>query len=132
MDTLRIKKGRKCQKGKGGNYKYDPLFQRKVVREYLEGDLSLPQLGQKYGIDFRRIHEWKSRFSNELAEQIVAPMTEEEQKDVEALKKQVEALKKKLEYEQMKNFAWETMADLAKTELGIDLRKNFGAKQPKE
>jgi hypothetical protein len=31
----------------------------------------------------------------------------------------------------MRNFALETMADLAKSELGIDIRKNFGAKQPK-
>jgi hypothetical protein len=32
----------------------------------------------------------------------------------------------------MRNFALETMVDLAKEELGIDLRKNFGAKQPEE
>jgi len=59
-------------------------------------------------------------------------MTEQEQKSMEALHKQVVALKKKLEYEQMRNLALETMADLAKTELGIDIRKNFGAKQPKK
>ena len=40
-------------------------------------------------------------------------------------------LKKKLEYEQLKTFALETMIDLAKSELGIDLRKNSGAKPPK-
>jgi hypothetical protein len=59
-------------------------------------------------------------------------MTVEEQKEVEALKQQIALLNKKLEYEQMKNFALEAMADLAKTELGIDIRKNSGAKQPKE
>jgi hypothetical protein len=32
----------------------------------------------------------------------------------------------------MRNFALETMVDLAKEELGIDLRKNSGAKQPEE
>lgn len=57
-------------------------------------------------------------------------MTQEEQKEFETLKKQNEALKKKLEYEQLKTFALETMIDLAKSELGIDLRKNSGAKQP--
>lgn len=91
------------------------------------------QLGQKYGVDGKRIHEWKKRFNGELAEEIIfSPMTEQEQKDLKSLQQQVEELKKKLEYEQMRNFAWETMADLAKTELGIDLRKNYGAKQPKE
>ena len=59
-------------------------------------------------------------------------MTEQEKKELDALKKQNDALKKKLEYEQMKNFALETLVDLAKEELGIDLRKNSGAKQPGE
>jgi hypothetical protein len=59
-------------------------------------------------------------------------MTPEEKKELDLLKKQNEALKKKLEYEQMKNFALETMIDLAKEELGVDLRKNSGAKQPGE
>jgi len=118
----------------GSKSRYDDQFQRKIVREYLEGDLSLAQLGVKYGgIPRRTIHTWKKRFGSEVAEEVVTfSMTAEEQKDVEALKRQVEALKKKLDYEQMKNFALETMIDLAKTELGVDLRKNSGAKQPKE
>ena len=59
-------------------------------------------------------------------------MTDEEQKERTELQKQLEVLKEKLEYEQMKNFALETMIDLAKSELGVDLKKNSGAKQPKE
>src|ERR1043165_1062515 len=132
METNKYLKGRKGKKGRGGNYKYDPSFQRMVVREYELGDLSLPQLGQKYGIDYRRIHEWNKRLNVELADIISLSVTEEEQKEVESLNKELDALKKKLEYEQMRNFALETMADLAKEQLGIDLRKNFGAKQPKE
>lgn len=59
-------------------------------------------------------------------------MTEQEQEEMTNLQKQLKSLQDKLEYEQMKNFALETMVDLAKSELGIDLRKNSGAKQPKE
>ena len=58
-------------------------------------------------------------------------MTEEEQKELEAIKKQMKALQKQLDYEKMRNFALETMIDLAKNKLGVDVRKNFGAKQPK-
>ena len=56
-------------------------------------------------------------------------MTTEEQKVYDALKAQNEALKKELEFVQMKAKAMEIMIDLAKTELGIDIRKNSGAKQ---
>src|ERR1700743_3837299 len=98
-----------------------------IVKEYLEGDLGYPQLGQKYGVDYRRIFDWKKQYGNEFLPDIVMfsqSMTQEEQKEFAALKQQNEALRKKLEYEQLRNFALETMADLAKTELGIDIRKN--------
>lgn len=59
-------------------------------------------------------------------------MTEKEQRELEVLKNQNQQLKEKLEYEQMRTFALETMIDLAKEKLGVDVRKNFGAKQPEE
>lgn len=122
--------GRKGQKGGWG---YDPLFRRKVGQDYLNGDRSLGQLATVYGVPAQTISRWALKISGELTDQIPeTPMTEEEQKQVTALQKQVEELKKKLEYEQMRNFALETMADLAKSELGIDIRKNSGAKQPKK
>ena len=130
MQTTKQTKGRKGQKGSTGQ---DVTFMRHVADCYNRGDESLRQLSQRFGLPNQTISRWALRFSCELAEDIIIPpMTEQEQKDVEALQKQVEALKKKLEYDQMKIFALETMIDLAKTELGIDVRKNYGAKQPKE
>lgn len=113
--------------------KFNINFKRKVAQEYLEGYLTTTQLGEKYDICYQRVSEWVKQFSSELAEeQILTSMTEQELKDFELLKKQNEVLKKKLEFEQIKNFALETMVGLAKSELGIDLKKNSGAKQPKE
>ncbi len=123
--------GRKGQKGRSG--KYDLALKMRIAREYHEGQQSTTQLGQIFNVPHQSVSRWAKQFSSELAvEQIIIPMTEQEQKDLELLKKQHEALKKKLEYLEMKNFALETMVDLAKSELGIDLRKNSGAKQPKE
>lgn len=123
-------KGRKGQKGRGT---HELTFRRHVARTYLEGDLSLQQLSVQFNLPRQTISRWAKRFSSELSieqsKEVV--MTEEEQKELEVLKKQNEALKKKLEYEQLKTFALETMIDLAKSELGIDLRKNSGAKRPK-
>jgi transposase-like protein len=131
MERLKKEKGRKGQKGAG--YKYDTALRRKVAMEYINGDLSLHQLSRIYNIPNQNISRWVKEYSSELAEEPKdIAMTSEEQKEFESLKKQNEALKKKLEYEHMRNFALETMIDLAKTELGIDLRKNSGAKQPKK
>jgi transposase len=131
MKNTKLSSGRKRQKGR--NSKYDIAFKCKIAREYIEGDLSTTQLGEKYNVSHQNVSIWAKQYSSELAEeQNIIPMTVQEEKEYELLKKQNEALKKKLEYEQMKNFALETMVDLAKSELGIDLRKNSGAKQPKE
>ena len=131
MEKAKLSLGRKGQKGRMP--KYDISFIRNVAARYLQGSQSLYQLAEEFNIPPQYISRWAQRFSPELAEeQIIIPMTDGEEKDIELLKKELESLKKKLEYEQMKNFALETMVDLAKSELGIDLRKNSGAKQPKE
>jgi transposase len=133
MERFNKTRSRKGQKGRG--LKYDISFIRHIVNEYLKGNESLPQLAVKYNVAFQNISRWVKQFSSELAQKdeiIIQPMTEQETKDLDLLKKQNESLKEKLEYEQMKNFALETMIDLAKEELGVDVRKNSGAKQPKE
>jgi transposase-like protein len=99
----------------------------------VESDQSLSKVARQFGVSKVDVSNWKKRFYSELAmEENIAVMPKEDQKELELLKRQNETLKKKLEYEQMRNFALETMVELAKTELGIDLRKNSGAKQPKK
>lgn len=133
MKETNPRKGHKCQKGISNGSKYDTAFRQKVARHYLENNLSQQRVGQIYNVCRQLVYAWTKEFSSELSAEIpISPMTVEEQKEVEALKQQIALLNKKLEYEQMKNFALEAMADLAKTELGIDIRKNSGAKQPKE
>lgn len=128
-----MRKGIEHSRQKGRSSRYDDTFKRHVAREYLETDKSLSEVAQRYGVTKVDVSNWKKRFSSELTEEmIISPMTEAEQKEVEALRKQNEALKKRLEHEQMKTFALNTMLDLAKSELGVDVRKNFGAKQPKK
>jgi len=112
---------------------YDISFKRHVAKQYLEGERTLSSVAKQFGVSKVDVSNWKKRFCSELAEEPKLPlMTEQEKQDMQVLQKQLKALKKKLEHEQMRNFALETMVDLAKEQMGIDLRKNFGAKQPEE
>lgn len=130
MDQTLKSIGRKGQKGRPGR---SQTFKRFVANEYHRGNQSLNQLSLKFDVPQQTVHRWIHQFSSDIGEEInIPPMTDQEQKDMASLQKQVALLKEKLEYEQMRNFALETLADLAKSELGIDIRKNFGAKQPKE
>lgn len=132
MQIFNSAKSRKGQQGLQS--KYETSFRRKVAREYLEGDLTMAQVAEKYGIKQHNVMDWIRKFSSDLAakQEVIPVMTPEEQKELDALKRQLSAVKQQLDYEQMKNFALETMIDLAKTELGVDIRKNSGARQPKK
>jgi transposase-like protein len=124
-------KGRKGQKGRQSAY--PATFKRNVARDYIQGDESRAQVAQRYGIAVHLVRNWAKHFSSELAVATsLITMNEEEQKELNALQKELAVLKKQLEHEQMRNFALETMIDLAKEKLNIDVRKNFGAKQPEE
>lgn len=112
---------------------YSWFLRRQVALEYLEGNKTLQQLSEAYGIPHQSISRWARDYAKDLSkkkDRILIDMTNEEQKQYEALKQQSEALKKELEFAQMKTKAMEIIMDLAKEEYGIDLRKNSGAKQP--
>ena len=102
----------------GRRSKVEDALKRQIARQYLTTDQSLAEIALIYGVTKVDVSNWKKRFSSEIAateELIITDMTEQESKDLALLKKQNEALKKELEYEQIRNFALETMADLAKT-----------------
>lgn len=137
MESKRRKRVKSRQKGNG--YKYDRSFKKRVAEQYLNSDYTLMELGKMHGIPYQAISEWAYEFFGELAEQPPTnsmenkePSKEKQNLQDESLLKQIAALKKELDYERMKTFALETMIDLAKSELGIDVRKNSGAKQPKK
>jgi transposase len=114
-------------------YRHTKAFKLRLARLYFESNEGLVDIARAFNVPHQSISRWAKQYYCELSEEIVIPpMTEKEKKDVAALQQQLELLNKKLEYEKMKNFALETMIDLAKTELGVDVRKNSGAKQPKE
>ncbi len=132
MQIFNSAKSRKGQQGRQS--KYDISFRRKIAKEYLEGSLTMVQIAARYGLKRHNVMDWIRKFSSDLAakQEVIPVMTPEEQQEMEALKRQLSAVKQQLDYEQMKNFALETMIDLAKEELGVDIRKNSGAKQPKK
>jgi transposase len=132
MQIVNRNKPKKRQNGRQS--KYDICFRRRVAREYAEGDRSMTQIAVQYGISKYNVKDWVNKFCCDLAakEQDIIIMTPEQQQELEQLKKQNAVLQKKLDFEQMRNFALETMIDLAKEELGVDIRKNSGAKQPGE
>jgi transposase len=129
MQESTRKTGRKGQRGPKGQR---PLaFKLKVAKAYVFGDESLQQVAVRYGIGRKAVYDWSHRFYGELSiNQTTGIMTEAEQKEFEALKKQNQDLKKQLEYADMKATAFEIMIEIAEKQLGVDIKKKPGTKQP--
>ena len=122
---------RQNRKGKGGrSFQHSHAFMRKVVEDYLGGTQSMAEVAARYNVKTNQIVHWKSLFSSELEPRTILPivMTEEEQKELDALKKQNEALVKKLEYANLQVFGLQTMIDLAEEQFKIEIRKKPGTK----
>lgn len=130
MDKMIKERGRKGRRGRKSQHAVG--FKKKVAQDYIRGDCSFAQLSVQYGVRRNTICRWVKQFYGELSvtEPIPLDMTEAEHKELEALKKQNEELKKKLEYADMKATALEILIDVAEQQLGIDIKKKPGTRQP--
>ena len=110
--------------------KFTEDFKRQVVQEYESGTFSVRQLGRLYGLANQQIYSWIYKFSifNEKGFRIV------EAKDSSAVKlkemeERIKELERSIGQKQIKIDFLEKMIDIAKTDLNIDIKKNYDTSQ---
>jgi transposase len=115
---------------------YTDKFKLKVVKEYVETDISQEALKRKYGIGGNNcIPNWMRKFGmktpNEEQIKLQRIMSEEQGKTKREaeLEAKVRELEKSLDYERLRTLALDTMIDVAERDLRITIRKKSGARQ---
>lgn len=95
---------------------------KEVVEEYLQGGVSLRELGRKYGIRHVTLHRWvKAHESGREIESRRPQALNDMPKDVRRLQREL--------YEaRLEAKLYKTMVEVAEKELGIPIRKKRGAK----
>ena len=93
---------------------------QQIISEYLSGDQTFEQLGQKYGVPARTIQSWVRAYRKRMGSSSV--------KEPKA-KVDIASLKKQLEEERLKNELLEEMLRLSSQQTGIDIRKKYGTRQ---
>lgn len=122
----------------GMQFQYEQSFMNKVVGDYMAGDESMSQVAARYKITKAQVAYWYSVFSSELRQTTLetpitsTAMTEQEKKELDALKKQNEELRKKLDHANMKAFAFQTMIEVAEEQFNIEIQKKPGTKPSAE
>lgn len=119
--------------------KFTDEFRWKVVQEVLSGQISKCEANRKYGIrGSSQITYWIRKFSgikNPRKPERAIPLPDMKNKDKEEIKilqQENQKLERALETVRLKAEALETMLEIAKEDLNIDIRKKYGAKQLKD
>ena len=103
--------------------------QEAIIAEYLIGDLTYRELGIKYGVDFRRIHSWVSRFQGKQVKKVKSKVKLTYDLPKEELPTDVKQLQEELRKAKLHNQLLNAIIDIAEDQLKIDIRKKSGTRQ---
>ena len=110
--------------------RYSEDFKKRLVSDFESGEYSVPQLEQLHGVSNKSIYSWIYKYStfNESGYRIVEK-NKSSKEHVKDLERQIKELHAVLGRKQIKIDYLETMMEVAKEELNIDIKKNFGTSQ---
>lgn len=121
--------------------KYSDSLKREVGRRYLRGEFSYAVAAEEYGLRDKLVAKefvkWyrmqQEKESQSSSEELESGKSEQELESptvdlAEALAR-IKELERALYMSELKGEALETMLDIAKRDLGIDVRKKYGAKR---
>lgn len=110
--------------------KYSKEFKQRIVSDFESGKYSVLQLEKLHGVKNTVIYRWIYKFStfNEKGFRIVE-MKDSSNKKMKELEARVKELEGAVGRKQIKIDYLEKMMDIAKDELDIDIKKNFGTQQ---
>ena len=110
--------------------KYSEEFKKRIVADFEIGKYSVPQLERLHGIGNATIYSWIYKFStfNETGYRVVE-MKDSSNKKMKELEARVKELESAVGRKQIMIDYLEKMMEIAKEELDIDIKKNFGTPQ---
>jgi len=109
---------------------YSAEFKRQIVADFESGDFSVPQLEKLHGVSNKSIYDWIYKFStfNEKGYRVVE-MKDSSSKKMQELEARNKELEAALGRKQIQLDYLEKMIELAKSELDIDIKKNYSTPQ---
>jgi transposase len=108
---------------------YSEEFKKSLVDSFERGEFSILQLSKLYGVGNPTIYGWVYKFSafNEKGCRIVE-MKDSQQQKLKDLSNKVKELEQIVGQKQIAIDYLEKMIELAKTDLNIDLKKNYNSR----
>lgn len=109
---------------------YSDEFKKQIVADYESGEFSVKQLERLHGISYQSIYNWIYKFSNFNEKGFrVVEMKDSSNKKMQELEARNKELEAALGRKQIQLDYLEKMVELAKSELNIDIKKNYSTPQ---
>lgn len=110
--------------------KYSLEFKKRIVADFENGKFSVLQLEKLHGVSEQSIYRWIYKFSTFSEKGFrVVEMKDSSNKKMKELEARVKELERAVGRKQIKIDYLEKMMEIAKDELDIDIKKNFGTPQ---
>ena len=106
---------------------YDQSFKIAIAREYLSGDYSLTQIGEKHKLSKDTVHHFIQWYKKNYPELTLPESPMESPPAVKPMRTR-EELEQELAYANLKVTAYELLISNAEREMGVDIRKKPGSK----
>jgi transposase-like protein len=105
-------------------------FKKKLVKEFETGKFSVLQLEKYYHVSNKSIYDWIYKYSTFNDKSIhVVEMKESNTNHLKELETRVKELERVVGVKQLHIDYLEKMIDIAKDDLGVDIKKNFNTPQ---
>lgn len=101
-------------------------FKKSIVKEYETGKFTVNQLAEIYSIQSAVIYRWIYRYSTYQIKNVkIVEMAESSTLKLRDLQKRIAELERIVGQKQLNIDFLEKIIDIAKDDLGIDIKKNF-------
>lgn len=109
---------------------FSESFKKERIKEYESGKLTVLEISRLYGISFQVVYNWIYKYSsyNKKGLRIVEQKESHTQR-LKELQERIKQLERIVGQKQINIDYLEKMIEIAKKELGIDIKKNFDFQQ---
>ena len=107
--------------------RYSVEFKRKIVKDFENGTFTVLELSKLHLIPFQTIYGWIYYYSTHSVKSTeIVEMKESSTKKLKDLESRIKELERAVGQKQLYIDYLERMMEIAKEDLGVDIKKNFG------
>jgi transposase-like protein len=106
--------------------RYSEEFKREIVKDFEKGIFSVLELSRLHHVHFQTIYTWISKYSERSGLVEIVEMKQSSTQKLKDLESKINDLERAVGQKQLYIDYLEKMMEIAKEDMGVDIKKNFG------